>query len=62
VALSHDSLENYYKTNFALMQHHKYSLTELDSMIPWEREIYVMLLNQFIEEENDRIKQRNKRG
>jgi hypothetical protein len=31
-------------------------------MIPWEREIYVMLLNQFIEEENDRIKQRNKRG
>lgn len=62
MALSHDSLENYYKTNFALMQHHKYSLTELDSMIPWEREIYVMLLNQFIEEENDRIKQRNKRG
>jgi hypothetical protein len=62
VALSHDSLENYYKTNFALMQHHKYSLTELDSMIPWEREIYVMLLNQFIEEENERIKQRNKRG
>jgi hypothetical protein len=62
VALSHDSLENYYKTNFALMQHHKYSLTELDSMIPWEREIYVMLLSQFIEEENERIKQRNKRG
>lgn len=62
MALSHDSLENYYKTNFALMQHHKYSLTELDSMMPWEREIYVMLLNQFIEEENERIKQRNKRG
>jgi hypothetical protein len=62
VALSHDSLENYYKTNFALMQHHKYSLTELDSMMPWEREIYVMLLSQFIEEENERIKQRNKRG
>ena len=62
MALSHDSLENYYKTNFALMQHHKYSLTELDSMIPWEREIYVMLLSQFIEEENERIKQRNKRG
>lgn len=62
MALSHDSLENYYKTNFALMQHHKYSLTELDSMIPWEREIYVMLLNQYIEEENERIKQRNKRG
>jgi hypothetical protein len=30
-------------------------------MIPWEREIYVMLLNQYIQEENERIKQRNKR-
>ena len=61
MALSHDSLENYYKTNFALMQHHKYSLTELDSMMPWEREIYVMLLSQYIEEENERIKNQ-KRG
>jgi hypothetical protein len=31
-------------------------------MMPWEREIYVMLLNQYIQEENERIKQRNKRG
>ena len=31
-------------------------------MIPWEREIYVMLLNQYIQEENERIKQRNQRG
>ena len=53
--LSHDSLENYYKTNFALMQHHKYSLTELDDMIPFEREIYVELLSQWIKEENERI-------
>ncbi len=53
--LSHDSLENYYKTNFALMQHHKYSLTELDNMIPFEREIYVELLSQWIKEENERL-------
>ena len=53
--LSHDSLENYYKTNFALMQHHKYSLTELDDMIPFEREIYVELLSQWIKEENERM-------
>lgn len=39
------------------MQHHKYSLTELENMIPWEREIYVALLIQYIEEENERIKQ-----
>ena len=36
------------------MQHHKYSLTELEEMIPFEREIYVQLLSQFIKEENDR--------
>ena len=54
VALSHDSLYNYYETNFALMQHHKYSLTELDNMIPFEREIYVNLLMQWIKEERDR--------
>ena len=37
------------------MQHHKYSLTELENMMPWEREIYLGLLNQYIEEENQRI-------
>ena len=47
----HDSLENYYKTNFALMQHHKYSLTELENMIPWERDVYVNLLIAHIAEE-----------
>lgn len=45
-------LESYFKINFALMQHHKYSLTELENMIPWEKEIYVSLLTQYIEEEN----------
>ena len=40
-----------------MMQHHKYSLTELDNMIPFEREIYVNLLMQYIKEENKRIKQ-----
>lgn len=37
-----------------MMQHHGYSLTELDNMVPWEREIYVALLQQFIKEENER--------
>jgi len=52
----HDSLENYYKTNFALMQHHKYSLTELENMIPWERDVYIGLLMAFIQEEERRQK------
>ena len=41
------------------MQHHKYSLEELDNMIPFEREIYIGLLSQHIKEENDRIEKEN---
>jgi len=44
-----------------MMQHHKYSLTELDNMMPWEREIYVTLLKQYIEEENERMKQQQQK-
>jgi len=43
------------------MQHHDYSLTEIDHMIPWEREIYLTLLEQWIEEENKRIKEQEKK-
>lgn len=50
--MTHESLASYYKINFALLQHHKYSLTDLENMIPWEREVYVSLLQQYIEEEN----------
>jgi hypothetical protein len=55
--MSHVSLESYFKLNFALMQHHKYSLTEIENMMPWERDIYVGLLNQYIEEENLKAQQ-----
>ena len=44
-------LENYYKLNFALIQYHKYSLTEIENLIPWERDIYVELLRAHLEEE-----------
>ena len=43
-------------TNFSLMQHHKYSLTELENMLPWEREIYVDMLITWIREEKERMK------
>ena len=43
-----------------MMQHYKYSLTELDGMIPWEREIYLGLLKQYIEEEVERQRQRER--
>jgi len=42
-----------------MMQHHKYSLSELDNMIPWERQIYVALLQEYIEKENERLKKQN---
>ena len=60
--MAHTDLESYFKTNFALMQHHKYSLTELENMIPWEREIYVTLLKQWIEEEEQRIAQQQQQS
>ena len=44
------------------MQHHNYSLSDLESMIPWEREIYVEMLAQFIKEENEKQKQRIAEG
>ena len=57
--MAHEDLESYYKTNFALMQHHKYSLTELENMIPWERDIYLTLLQQYIGEEKLKAQQEN---
>jgi len=43
-------LEGYYKTNFALMQHHKYSLSEIENMMPFERQVYVSLLMQYLDQ------------
>ena len=42
------------------MQHHNYSLEELENMMPWEREIYVGLLMDYIEKENERIQQQER--
>tara|TARA_B100000963_G_scaffold111588_1_gene97141 strand:+ start:385 stop:522 length:138 start_codon:yes stop_codon:yes gene_type:complete len=39
------------------MQHHNYSLSDLENMIPWEREVYVDMLITFIKEENEKRKQ-----
>ena len=38
------------------MQHHHYSLSELENMMPWEREIYVALLIDYIKKENEKIR------
>lgn len=51
MALAHDSLQNYMTMNFVLMKDHGYSLRELEEMVPWERETYMALVKQRIEEE-----------
>jgi len=48
--LSHNTLENYYKTVFSLVQHHKYSLSDVENLTPFERDIYVQMLIVYLKE------------
>lgn len=41
------------------MQHHKYSLTELNDMLPWEKTVYIGMLMNYIEQENEKVRQIN---
>lgn len=54
--MGYDNLMEHFKTNFALMHHHKYSLSELESMMPWEKFVYLDLLKNLIKEENERMR------
>jgi len=56
------NLESYFRLNFALMQYHKYSLTEIENWMPWERDIYVGLLKQHLEEEKLKQQQQKNNG
>ncbi len=56
MTLSHNTLMNYYQVNFSLMQYHKYSLSEIENMIPWERELYVNMLIQYLKNREEKIK------
>jgi len=56
--MGHDNLGNHYRTQFGMIQHHKWSLTELEAMMPWERYIYVDLLQLFLQEEEQKAKDR----
>ena len=47
----------FYQTNFSLVQHHKYVLTDIENMMPWEREVYVNMLAQHLQKERERIEQ-----
>jgi len=51
--LSHSNLENYYNVVFAMAQHHHYSITEVEQMIPFERDIFLELLKQHIKSQEE---------
>jgi hypothetical protein len=53
------SLESYYETNFSLIHHHKWSLTEIENLIPWERDVYVTMLSDHLKEERRRTLEQN---
>ena len=55
--MGHDTLANHIKSNFNLIHHHKWSLTEVEGMMPWEKAIYVDLLNTWIKDQEDDAKQ-----
>ena len=48
----HESLENYMQNNFTLFQHHNWSLSDIENMIPWEKQTYIKMLQNFIEKRN----------
>lgn len=54
--MSYSNLAIYYKNIFNLIQIHKYALSDIESMIPYERDLYIGMLIDFIEEENKKHK------
>lgn len=49
--MSYTTLENYYTTLFSMVHHHKYSITEIENMIPFERDIFIDLFKNYLNEE-----------
>lgn len=51
--MKYNTLQNYYQTNFIFMQHYKWSLSDIESMYPFERDLYIMFLKQEQEEQKE---------
>ena len=52
--LVHNSLGEYYKQIFALCQHHKYSISDVESLMPYERDVYFAMLIDWIEKQKEK--------
>lgn len=57
--MGYNSLTNYYSLNFQLIHHHKYSLSDINEMLPFERDLYVDMLMAYLNEEKDRQQKAN---
>tara|TARA_Y100001938_G_scaffold38557_1_gene53317 strand:+ start:3884 stop:4078 length:195 start_codon:yes stop_codon:yes gene_type:complete len=55
--LCNESLQSYYTNNFSLMKHHGWSLSDLENMVPWERDIYILLTENWVKEEKEKMEQ-----
>jgi len=57
------NLQSYYTNNFSLMKHHQWGLSDLENMLPWERDIYILLTESWVKEQNEKAEQaRQQRG
>jgi hypothetical protein len=59
--MSHNTLINFYQVNFNLMHHYHYLLSEVENMLPWERDIYVSMVMDFVKEQEAKNQQQMRR-
>lgn len=55
--MSHNSLANYLETMFALRQHHQWSIADIENLYPWERDLYIKMLTDYLEEKREKQRQ-----
>lgn len=59
MGMSHESLANHYELNVHLMLEHKMQLQELDDMYPFEREIYMLMIHNYLDKKEKALKQQD---
>lgn len=52
------SLKDYYQIVFSLAQHHKYSISDIENLLPYERDLYFTMLVQFLEKQREEQQRR----
>jgi hypothetical protein len=55
LTVRNSNLKTYYSNMFTMVHQYKYTLSELENMMPWERDLYINMLNVWVKEEEDRI-------